>query len=77
MFFPVDFNTEKRECEMTDCWLNKYFFWLFEFLNDFAGFLAELFFDSDYMFAVRFYGKNRNKLKAYLKDNPDFNRYEA
>lgn len=35
--FPVDIEDDMTGVQMTDCWINRYLFWLFEILNTIEG----------------------------------------
>ena len=61
--FPVDYDTKIKEVEMIDCWLNKYFFWLFEFISNFVGIFLELIGEESGGFVISFRGKEKEKVK--------------
>lgn len=60
--FPVDYNIETDEVEFSEHWVNKYFFWLFEFLNCCEGFAADIV-GAKHWFAISFRGKSKTKIK--------------
>ena len=64
--FPVDFVVEKNETILVDCWFNRNFMWLLNFINYVLGGMCHLAEIQNWLI-IKFYGKNKKRLAELSK----------